>query len=39
MAANALPPYTAIQALAALTMLVSSGVSGFFDREHRINAF
>jgi hypothetical protein len=36
MAANALPPYTAIQALAALTMLVSSDVR---DREHRINAF
>jgi hypothetical protein len=36
MAANALPPYTAIQALAALTMLVSPGVR---DREHRINAF
>ena len=39
MAANALPPHTAIQALVASTIPVSSGVSRFFDGEHRVNDF
>jgi hypothetical protein len=39
MATNALPPHTVIQELAALTISVSSSVSRFFDREHRVNAF
>jgi hypothetical protein len=39
MAASALPPHTVIQALAASTVPMGSGVSKFFDREHRVNAF
>jgi len=39
MAANALPPHAVIQALAALIVPIGSGVSKFFDREHRVNAF